>query len=206
LIRIAPRSAAALVALLVLFLASAWTGGGTAGIDSAAATWAVRLLASSPFLLDASLVLTGVGSAPVTLGLGAAGGILLALRKDYGRSAILVVAVIAERLAVDGLKLLFGRARPLFDHDLVQVYNLSFPSGHAANSLTAYVLTAWFLAPPRFRFAAIIGALAIAFLVGLTRVLIGVHWLTDVVGGWAAGTIAVMLAIVAERRLGARQQ
>ena len=125
---------------------------------------------------------------------------------SYARAAILLVAVIAERLAVDGLKLFFGRARPEFDHQLVQVYNLSFPSGHSANSLTAYVLLACFLVSGRFRPAAIVGALAIAFVVGLTRILLGVHWLSDVIGGWAAGLIAVMLALAADRRLAANEQ
>jgi membrane-associated phospholipid phosphatase len=200
------RNVAALAALVALFFICAVVGGGTGAIDSTAAAGAVKLLAASPLLLDLSLLLTEAGSAPVTLGLAAASALLLAFRKDYRRSAILLVAVIAERLAVDGLKLFFARARPLFDQDLVQVYNLSFPSGHAANSLTAYLLTAWFVAPPRFRLAALIVALALAVLIGLTRIVIGVHWLTDVIGGWAVGLIAIMLALAAERRLAARQQ
>ena len=204
--RVTPASAAAFAALLVLFLTCAFLGGGTGGVDPAAAAWAVKLLAASPFLLDASLVLTDLGSAPVTLGLGAAGALVLLVRRHSGRSAILIVTVVAERLAVDGLKMFFARARPLFDPELVQVYNLSFPSGHAANSLTAYVLLSCFVTPPRFRPAAILAALAIAFVIGLTRILLGVHWLSDVVGGWAAGLMAVMLALAAERRLAAREQ
>lgn len=193
-------------ALLALFLACAFFGGGSGGLDHAAAIWATKLRMDSPFLLQSAVGLTQLGAAPFTLGLGAGGALLLAIRRHYGRAAILLVAVIAERLAVDGLKLFFGRARPEFDHQLVQVHNLSFPSGHSANSLTAYVLLACFLVTGRFRPAAVVGALAIAFVVGVTRILLGVHWLSDVIGGWAAGLIAVMLALSADRRLGANEQ
>jgi membrane-associated phospholipid phosphatase len=201
--RIAPRGAAAFAALLALFLACAFVGG---AIDPAVAAWAGEIRIRSPLLLQSALVLTQLGAAPITLGLGAAGALLLAGLGHSGRGAILGITIVAERLAVDGLKMFFGRARPEFDPQLVQVYNLSFPSGHAANSLTAYVLLAFFLVPGRFRTAALVAAFAIAFLVGLTRILIGVHWLSDVLGGWAAGLVAVMLALGADRRLGAREQ
>ena len=198
--------AAAPSALLVLFLVCAAIGGPTSGIDPAVAAQAAATRASSPGLLHAALILTDLGSAPFTLGLGAAGALLLAIRHHHGRAAILLVTVIAERLAVDGLKLFFGRARPAFDSQLVQVHNLSFPSGHSAHSLTAYVLVACFLVTGHYRIAAIAAALAITFIVGLTRILLGVHWLSDVVGGWAAGLLAVMLALAADRRLGAQEQ
>jgi undecaprenyl-diphosphatase len=200
------RGAVGAAALLTLFLACAFVGGAAGGIDSAVAAQAAAIRASAPFLLHSALVLTQLGSAPFTLGLGAAGALLLAARHHHGRAAILLVTIITERLAVDGLKLFFGRARPVFDTDLVHVHNLSFPSGHSANSLTAYLLLACFLATGRYRTAAIAMAFAITFIVGLTRILIGVHWLSDVVGGWAAGLIAVMLALAADRRLSAPEQ
>jgi membrane-associated phospholipid phosphatase len=197
------RAAAIAAVLLLLFFTCAFVGG---AIDPAIAAQATAIRAASPFILHSSLIVTNLGSAPVTLALGGLGALVLLGRRDNSRAAILLVAVIAERLAVEGLKLLFGRPRPILDPHFVQIHSLSFPSGHAANSLTAWVLFACFLAPARFRRAAIAAAFFIAFVVGVTRVLLGVHWLSDVIGGWAAGLLAVMLALAADRRLGAPKQ
>ena len=204
-IRDALRGTAGAAALLALFLGCALAGGAASLIDTAVATQAAAIRTASPIVLRSALIITNLGSAPVTLGLGAIGALVLIGQRKETRAAILLVAVIAERLAVEELKLLFGRARPVFDVN-IHINSLSFPSGHAANSLTAWVLAACLLAPPRYRRGTIITALVIAFVVGATRVLLGVHWLSDVVGGWAVGMLAVMLALAADRRLSAQKQ
>ena len=198
-----PRGLATAAALVALFLACFYVGG---AIDPAIASAAAAIRTASPAVLRSALILTNLGSAPVTLGLGVVGAVLLVGRRQQPRAAILLVAVIIERLAVDGLKLFFGRARPLFDANMVHVNSLSFPSGHAANSLTAWVLFACFVVPAAYRRTAIVAGFAIAAIVGATRVLLGVHWLSDVVGGWAAGLLAVMLALAANHRLRAQEQ
>ena len=196
------RWPAAAAALILLFIACFELGG---AIDPAVAAAAGTIRAESPAILYSALFLTNLGSAPMTLGVAVVGAIVL-VRRRQSRAVILLVAVIIERLAIDGLKLLFGRARPLFDDSLVHVNSLSFPSGHAANSLTAWLLAACLVAPAPYRRPAIIAAIAIAVIVGATRVLLGVHWLSDVVGGWAAGLLAVMLALAADRRLRPQEQ
>jgi len=196
------RWPAAAAALILLFIACFELGG---AIDPAVAAAAGTIRAESPAILYSALFLTNLGSAPMTLGVAVVGAIVL-VRRRQSRAVILLVAVIIERLAIDGLKLFFGRARPLFDDSLVHVNSLSFPSGHAANSLTAWLLAACLVAPAPYRRPAIIAAIAIAVIVGATRVLLGVHWLSDVVGGWAAGLLAVMLALAVDRRLRQQEQ
>jgi membrane-associated phospholipid phosphatase len=196
------RWPAAAAALILLFIACFELGG---AIDPAVAAAVGTIRAESPAILYSALFLTNLGSAPMTLGVAVVGAIVL-VRRRLSRAVILLVAVIIERLAIDGLKLFFGRARPLFDNSLVHVNSLSFPSGHAANSLTAWLLAACLVAPAPYRRPAIIAAIAIAVIVGATRVLLGVHWLSDVVGGWAAGLLAVMLALAADRRLRPQEQ
>ena len=196
------RWPAAAAALILLFIACFELGG---AIDPAVAAAAGTIRAESPAILYSALFLTNLGSAPMTLGVAVVGAIVL-VRRRQSRAVILLLAVIIERLAIDGLKLFFGRARPLFDDSLVHVNSLSFPSGHAANSLTAWLLAACLVAPAPYRRPAIIAAIAIAVIVGATRVLLGVHWLSDVVGGWAAGLLAVMLALAADRRLRPQEQ
>lgn len=201
--RAALRWPAAAAALIFLFLACFELGG---AIDPTVAATTAAIRAQSPTVLYSALFLTNLGSAPMTLGVAVVGAIVLVRRRRQSRAALLLLAVIIERLAVDGLKLFFGRARPLFDDSLVHVNSLSFPSGHAANSLTAWLLVAGFVAPARYRRPAIVAAVLIALIVGVTRVLLGVHWLSDVVGGWSAGLLAVMLALAADRRLRPQEQ
>jgi membrane-associated phospholipid phosphatase len=99
------------------------------------------------------------------------------------------------------LKLLFTRGRPPVDQALVQAGGYAFPSGHAMSSATfalALVVIAW---PTRWRVPATILAATFALLMGASRVYLGVHWLTDVLAGWAmaaaivTGTVLVMDAV-----------
>ena len=196
---IARTFAAAALALFVL-IACALLGGATSPIDSFAAYQAAEMRSAWPPILAGALILTWFGSAEVTLPLVAFASLWLAYRGEKARAAILLIAAITARLSVDGLKLFVARARPAYDTGLAQVHSLSFPSGHAANSFVTYTLLA-LLVTARKRPIAIAAAAAVTLTVGATRVLIGVHWLSDVVGGWAFGLMAVLLVTTAERLL-----
>ena len=59
------------------------------------------------------------------------------------------------------------------------------------------------LAPPiRYRWATAVAALILGFLVGCSRILLGVHWPTDVIGGWSLGLLAVGIALLIGERSG----
>lgn len=110
----------------------------------------------------------------------AAGAFLLAKRRT--RDALFLLSVvIGARVLVEAQKLLVDRARPGEAH-LVDVYSQSFPSGHAANSLATYLALAMLFFGSR---RAVVAALLLAGLIGLSRVRLGVHWPSDVIGGWA---------------------
>ena len=115
------------------------------------------------------------------------------------RAALLLIATLGGRLLVELQKIIVGRPRPGVDEHLEAVQNLSFPSGHAANAMITYVAIA-LLVPVRQRNRAIaVGiGLALALQAGWSRVALGVHWPSDVLGGWAFGlfwiTICVRLA------------
>jgi len=104
-------------------------------------------------------------------------------------AAALIAIVLGGRLMVEVLKQLIARPRPDFDLHAVTFQSLSFPSGHAANSMTAFVAIALFCAPQQHRKASLIIAVAASLLVGVTRPLLGVHWPSDVLAGWIFGLV-----------------
>jgi undecaprenyl-diphosphatase len=106
------------------------------------------------------------------------------------------------------LKDLFDRPRPEIVPHLVYAASSSFPSGHSMMSSVTYLTLAALLARSHERkrikaFFLLIAALVIG-LVGVTRVYLGVHWPTDVLAGWMAGSVWAMLCWLAARWLQTR--
>jgi membrane protein DedA with SNARE-associated domain/membrane-associated phospholipid phosphatase len=119
------------------------------------------------------------------------------------------LTALAGGAALDGaLKLLFRRPRPVWDEPWAVAHGWSFPSGHAMGSLVAYGMIAYLAVArnPRWsvRLGVIGGASALVLLIGLTRLYLGVHYFSDVVGGYAAGAVWLASCIsaceVARRR------
>lgn len=121
---------------------------------------------------------------------------LLVRRRDWRDALLLVAATLSGRLAVELQKVWTSRLRPDEHEHLVAVQSLAFPSGHAANSALVFLTVALLLAPPgRPRIVAgWIAALA-TLAVGASRVVLGVHWPSDVIGGWAFGAFWTMLML-----------
>jgi undecaprenyl-diphosphatase len=103
------------------------------------------------------------------------------------RAAIVILAVpVFAGVSNSLLKELFGRARPDIVPHLDQIGNLAYPSGHASNAMAFFVLTALLLAR-RHRAWWIGLAIAVSLLIGTSRLMLGVHWPSDVIGGWLWG-------------------
>ena len=114
---------------------------------------------------------------------------------------MLCAAASATGLLTTLLKVLFARSRPPFGYQEQQLRSFSYPSGHSSGAFVVYLLVALMLSlglAPRWRVAAVAAGLGIAFVVALTRVLIPVHYLTDVFAGSVIG-IAVAAATWAVR-------
>ena len=184
-----------LAALIVVFLLAFLFGGPENIVDVAAIRQSLGIRIAYPDLTAAAIALTHTGGAYVTLGLGGVAALWLWLRGKRGRAWLLGVMVVGERLTMDGLKLLVGRPRPSIDAHPVATHSSSFPSGHATNTMAVFLGIALFAAPAPYRRPAVIAAVAMSLLVGSTRPYLGVHWPSDVIGGWALGLIAVWIAV-----------
>lgn len=123
-------------------------------------------------------------------------GALLAVRRRWAELGVLAAGATIVFLGVHELKLAIDRPRP--DGGLVATSSSSFPSGHAAYStfyLWLAVTIVMRLRPGMARGAAVVaGGVALTVLVGLSRVYLGVHYLSDVSGGWALGVAAFSLS------------
>ena len=127
--------------------------------------------------------------------------ILLLMRGHRRRALALLVGTMVGRLLVELQKVEVGRLRPEDNPHLIVVHNLSFPSGHAANSMLVYLTLALLLVdhPVRRRWSAT-AAILLSLAIGLSRILLGVHYPSDVIGGWAFGLMWTMIVLWMARR------
>ena len=151
------------------------------------------------WLVDIAQVVTDLGSTPVILALTAVTGTALYATRKYAELAVLLLATIAIYIGVDVLKDAVDRPRPT--GGLTDFANASFPSGHAAHSVF-YVWLAVTIAvrlrPDMVRKTALVlSGIAVSALVGLSRVYLGVHYLSDVNAGWALGAFCFAFFAVA---------
>jgi undecaprenyl-diphosphatase len=153
--------------------------------ESLRATW----------LVDVAKVLTQLGSLAIVGPLALISAALLGARRRWAELGVLVAGMAIIVVGVHELKAIVDRPRPA--DGLIGVSGSSFPSAHAAYS-TFYVWLAvtivMRLRPGMARGAAVVLAgIALTALVGLSRVYLGVHYLSDVSAGWALGAAAFSL-------------
>lgn len=176
--------------LTLLGLAALLLGGPQTRVDPA-----VLAAFADPRLVPAARLLTHFGDGWTVL----IAAILAAawlVRRDHRRRAILLLVILAsERLLVEAMKAGFDRARPDVAGRQVAVHSMAFPSGHSANAMAVWLAIALLATGPGLRRPAAALALAIAFVTGLCRLVLGVHWPSDVVGGWAFGAAWTMLLV-----------
>lgn len=98
------------------------------------------------------------------------------------------------------VKVAVARPRPQVDDPIITAFGKSFPSGHAMQAVVCYgalLLVLLPLIPERRRVAAIVGTATWALLVGLSRLALGVHYVSDIVGGFALGAAWLATSVAA---------
>ncbi|HEX8690782.1 MAG TPA: bifunctional DedA family/phosphatase PAP2 family protein [Solirubrobacterales bacterium] len=144
------------------------------------------------WLVDLAEAIAVLGSSAVVFPLAAICGVLLAARRRWAELGVLVVGLGLTFAGVHEIKDAIDRPRP--QGGLVDVSGSSFPSGHAAYStfyLWLAVTIVMRLRPGMARGALVtVVGIGLTALVGLSRVYLDVHYLSDVNAGWALGTAA----------------
>ncbi|MDQ3979057.1 MAG: phosphatase PAP2 family protein [Actinomycetota bacterium] len=154
----------------------------------------------SPALVDGLVFVSWLGR-PLSLTVLVGAAAVWAWRRGQRRLAVfLVVTSIGGGLVDSGVKILVDRPRPVVDHPVITPFGKSFPSGHAMSSLVSYgaVLLALLpVLPRRWRLPAVLFTGLLVLAIGSSRILLGVHFLTDVLAGyvlglaWLVGAVAV---------------
>ena len=135
-------------------------------------------------------VLTAPGLSWVRILLAVPLFVVLVRRRHMRLAAWVMAAVVLVAPITTVLKEYFGRVRPHFDEGGARYETLSYPSGHSSGVATLVVVglvLAWPLLSAAARRAWVAAGATLVLLVGLTRMWLGVHYLSDVVGGWSLG-------------------
>jgi len=146
-------------------------------------------------------VLTWLGSNAVVIPLAiVVGGFFLLRRRDWRPLALFAFGIAGAITLYDIVKPLVGRPRPPASVWIGHYSGASFPSGHSTQAVAFYALLAVVLSKevtPGRRTLLWTGAALVILVVGATRVYLGAHWLTDVLGGYALGAMwaAIVIAI-----------
>lgn len=194
------KTAALLVALALLWALMLLIGGPHSPFDLALSD--LLYAGDRPLLANAARVVTELGSLNVLAPVTAIAAVALIVQRRMGAAALLLFITAGGRLAVELQKASIARLRPELHEQLVHVVSLSFPSAHSANSTITYLGIALLLGRRR---PWLIAAGLIALTIGITRVMLGVHWASDLIGGWAFGlfwllAIHGLFASISERR------
>src|SRR5215471_8586468 len=180
--------AALIFAILLVLVRLRWPPLESA--DHAAAASSNRLIAGDHALVTVVKAVTWLGSSGVLWTVIGAAALALAIRKRWRLTIYLLVTGAGALILDPVLKSLVGRLRPVVAHPIAHGTGNSFPSGHSLGSIVCYgaVLLVFLpLARGRWRTAFIAVTVALVALIGISRILLGVHYLSDVAGGWAVG-------------------
>ncbi|WP_129841282.1 phosphatase PAP2 family protein [Streptomyces sp. RFCAC02] len=188
-------AAVSAVALIALVTVVALRDGAPFAVDSRLHDAAVRH--RTPGWSEAFRVITSTGSGVPPLVVAAVAGALAAPRAWWLGAVAGVGALVTGQLGRFALVTALDRPRPPAADWLIHVHNAAMPSGHAATSAMVAIGVAVFLARlPRVPRTVAYGVPALwAAAVGASRVVLGVHWPTDVLAGWLYATLAACLLL-----------
>ncbi|MFI6946342.1 phosphatase PAP2 family protein [Streptomyces sp. NPDC050422] len=193
----------ALALILLALVAERWSP--LMRLDRDIAEALHRRAVTEPDLVQVNRVLTDWLWDPWTMRtLIAVAAVVLWRRGAQLLAAWVAVTTLASSLLQQGVKAAVGRERPRWPDPVDSAHYAAFPSGHAMTAVVSCGLLLWLLhrsgARPWIRRTALAAAGVSVLGVGLTRLYLGVHWPSDVLGGWLLGAALTAFATVAYDR------
>jgi undecaprenyl-diphosphatase len=174
---------------------------GEVTVDRTVLDWLVEH--RSPWLDTVMQAVTTLGGSAFLIPLVLAVGLWYWRRHGTARPLVLLAAAYGSSWFVSqSIKLLVGRARPPASVTLGQWSGYAFPSGHATEAAAVWGMLAVVLAagaPPAYRTRIVGAAVAVVAMVGITRLYLAAHWLTDVLAGWCFGSLCILAVLSAVR-------
>lgn len=160
---------------------------------------ALRQHVSEP-TLDVFATITHIGDRNFTIGVGIVVALFFIVRRWWLHLVVWALATGVGGLLVSVLKDQFQRARPLHEHSLTDTTSWSFPSGHAAGAVFVYGMLGYLVlrhAPTAWHIPIAFATLTLIVFVGFSRVILHVHYLSDVLAGFAVAGAWIGLWIAA---------
>jgi len=194
---------------LLLLIAMSWLFGGISEdvvhgdpltlIDKNVAGWLHER--TTPGVSTLMQLITNLGSAYWVTGVAVLTGIALWWKRYWYRLLALVLVIPGGMIMAFLLKIVFHRNRPSFNDSIMIFQGYSFPSGHTMAAVLLYGVLAVFaiiaLKSWSWRVGTVISAIVIVLLVGFSRMYLGSHYLSDVLGATAAGLTWLVLCLTA---------
>jgi undecaprenyl-diphosphatase len=179
------------------YIASAIGNDTIVGFDTAVIGFVQGL--EAPWLTSIMKVFTWIGSGYVVAPIALIGFIVLYFVLHYRQQAFLLIVVIAGSVLLNSvLKNYFKRERPEI-HRILDANGFSFPSGHSMMAFALYAIIAYIawrnVKTSVSRILLLLFAAFMIIMIGMSRIYLGVHYPSDVVGGFAASALWLTIAI-----------
>jgi len=146
------------------------------------------------------IFITYIGNWQTIVGLGIVVLVILWSLKKKKETILFATAVVSGEIIKEFLKLIFHRERPDASLALIQESGYSFPSGHAFMSVIFYGMICYFIYQACKnkwqKIILLITTTILVFLIGYSRVYLGVHWASDVFAGWLIGGAILVFFII----------
>lgn len=123
--------------------------------------------------------------------------VILLWRHYYSEAQIFIIDCVGGVVLSYGLKSVFGKTRPDLWESVIKDLSFSYPSGHALGSTVLYGFIAYLIASRYSQFSLLIYTVVVCLIgaIGLSRLYLGVHWPTDIIGGYGIGFLWLIFCI-----------